>query len=635
LGDLLTVITIIGILAAPPLPAVHAEAYASHRHSVQIPGEPGPTPYLLLTPPAGQPDIEHPLIVYLYGRGGSIDTYNLATPAYDQFRRLAADRGYYILVPELGPALWMNDHAQNTLDAIITDAGANNPIDLGMVHMMGMSMGGGSSLAYAIHRPDLVRSVCALSGMSDFAQWVAENPAYLASVSTAYGGTPAQNPVAWSETSAMQNLDAFKNIPVFMAHGTTDTIVSPEQSRRLAAALNAKGYDVTLREASALGHVDEVVQPYSQEIIDFMDAIPATPAPEPSSLALLITVLVGALAAFFGKFLLDVLVRRKTSRMVCRCSRKPSPAPMGFTLVELLVVITIIGILIALLLPAVQSAREAARRIQCAGNFKQVGVAMHNYHSAHNCFPPGTINWVAPCGAPASWATSKGYQGWGWGAFLLPHLEQQALYDKFDFNGDTDTYTSPGNPNNLIQATTKLAVYICPTDPQNGELANYTGSSYAGHPPNPDEDVATCNMAGVVDSKGSFCSGTTVKRLNQADGLMANGEACDIARITDGSSNTLMVGEIAGSTVGSHQGRPWLDYNVFSTENGINSLYTLPGGAATFSWTQSGFSSYHPGGCHFLLADGSTQFLSQNIDVNVLVSLTTRAGGEPVTGASY
>jgi prepilin-type N-terminal cleavage/methylation domain-containing protein/prepilin-type processing-associated H-X9-DG protein len=306
-----------------------------------------------------------------------------------------------------------------------------------------------------------------------------------------------------------------------------------------------------------------------------------------------------------------------------------NPKSSGFTLVELLVVITIIGILIALLLPAVQSAREAARRMQCAGNFKQAGIALHNYHSAIGCFPPGTLNWVHSCGASPS-APSGGYEGWGWASFILPYIEQQALYDQFNFRGDTNNYASPGNPNNLIQAATRIATYICPSDPQNGELVAYTSNTYAGHSGIADEDVAVSNLAGVSDSVTCFCNGSTLKRLGNADGVMANGESCDIARITDGTSNTLIIGEITGGPTGSHRGRPWLDYNVFSTEDGINAISTLPGGATDFSWVDSGFSSYHPGGCHFLLADGSVSFISQNVNQNLLAALTTRASKNSV-----
>ena len=107
---------------------------------------------------------------------------------------------------------------------------------------------------------------------------------------------------------------------------------------------------------------------------------------------------------------------------------------IGFTLVELLIVIAIIGILIALLLPAVQAAREAARRAQCAGNFKQVGVALHNYHSAHETFPAGYIQ-LDPRRDPACGPVARSfYNGWGWGTFLLPFLEQQQVYDMIDFS---------------------------------------------------------------------------------------------------------------------------------------------------------------------------------------------------------
>lgn len=294
-GRLIVALALIGFFVALLPRGSCAVEYTSNRESVQIPGEPGPTPYLLLTTPVCPASGKHPLIVYLYGSGGSITNYNLATSAYSELRQLAAERGYDILVPELGPGHWMNDHAKYVLDAIIADAGANNPIDLNIVHMMGTSMGAGSSLAYAIHRPDLVRSVCDFLGMSDFAQWAGQNPGYSSNLVTAYGGTPQEVPEAYSENSAMQNLDTFENIPVFLVHGTADTVVPLSQSVQLADALSAKGYKAILREAEGMGHFNVAVTPFQHEIVDFLDAVTAQAAPEPPAIILLATALLSCL----------------------------------------------------------------------------------------------------------------------------------------------------------------------------------------------------------------------------------------------------------------------------------------------------------------------------------------------------
>lgn len=310
----------------------------------------------------------------------------------------------------------------------------------------------------------------------------------------------------------------------------------------------------------------------------------------------------------------------------------------GFTLVELLVVITIIGILIALLLPAVQSAREAARRMQCCNNFKQIGIAMHSYHAAKGCFPPGTISWydpASPC-IPAP-RNRPNYFGWGWGALILPYMEQESLYSRYDFNGQLGDYSRPGNPNNLIVSATRLSGFLCPSDPQNGELVDYTGTTYSGHSSDPAEDVGMSNMAGVCDSWDLLCGGYDIKQLGEADGVMAAVQACEIEDVRDGTSNTLMIVECTGGGPGSHQGFYWQDFAVVTTRNGINASTTMPGGAPSYDWQNTGPSSYHPGGCNFLLVDGSTQFLSQNLAQGVLAAMTTRSGplaGNVAKGAS-
>jgi prepilin-type N-terminal cleavage/methylation domain-containing protein/prepilin-type processing-associated H-X9-DG protein len=312
----------------------------------------------------------------------------------------------------------------------------------------------------------------------------------------------------------------------------------------------------------------------------------------------------------------------------------------GFTLVELLVVITIIAILIALLLPAVQAAREAARRLQCCNHFKQVGVAMHNYHSVRECFPPGAILWKSDMAQPACQPVpSAYYAGWGWGTFVLPFLELQTVYDRFDFN-QNQYYenTNPQGRNRLVCKTSRISVYLCPSDPQQGELCIVSGN--AGNTPGVDGAYQT-NLSGVVDSVNWTCDLSYPKYFGEgpamANGAMGNRRCCRIAEIRDGSSCTLMVGEVTGAGPGTYRGNIWVSWGLCDTSQGINSGLTVPGGGVwgtgTYAKGQAaGFSSFHAGGCHFLMCDGSATFISQNITSNVLAALTTRNGGEVVSG---
>jgi prepilin-type N-terminal cleavage/methylation domain-containing protein len=286
-------------------------------------------------------------------------------------------------------------------------------------------------------------------------------------------------------------------------------------------------------------------------------------------------------------------------------------ANFAFTLVELLVVITIIGILIALLLPAVQAARESARRMQCTNNFKQVGLALHNYHSVKGCFPPGMFS-------------TPGY--WGWSSFLLPYLEQQGVYDMFDFN--TDYFGGSGSAMNPTRQAngTFISAYMCPDDPQAGEWV--ISSSGASVGPDPDDDSAMTDMCGVSDTVDWLANGWPIA-FPTIDGIFGADRPCAIADIRDGTSNTLMVGEVTGKGRGTRRGHFWPSWNILDTRDGINGPFTVPGGTypdATFGCLESGFASFHPGGCNFAVADGSAHFVSQNIADATLKALATRDG---------
>ena len=296
----------------------------------------------------------------------------------------------------------------------------------------------------------------------------------------------------------------------------------------------------------------------------------------------------------------------------------------GFTLVELLVVIAIIGVLVALLLPAVQAAREAARKTQCANNFKQVGIGMHNHHTTLGRFPPGLLMWgdssEGGCGRPPNVPSIKN-QSFGFLTYILPYLEQGNLDHIIEHimieYGDS------------AEAGSKVVpMYICPSDPQGPEWV------YDIDPP-----LMKTNMSAVADSLDYTCDGDTYYRLGLSDalalgyrganGVLYNNSKIRIAQITDGTSNTLMVGEVTGGRSGSNEGWFWITHAANDTADGINGPATVPGGGS-FAFYGGGFSSFHPGGCHFVFADSSTHFLSENIDQAVLAALTTRDQGDIV-----
>jgi len=330
----------------------------------------------------------------------------------------------------------------------------------------------------------------------------------------------------------------------------------------------------------------------------------------------------------------------------------------AFTLVELLVVIAIIGILVALLLPAIQAAREAARRSQCQNNVKQLGIALHNYHDSHKIFPPAGLDYgfssdMAGSSEPAN-KLVKNLSGL---ALLLPYLEQQSLYSQLDF---TQCFShvgpSPQTQGNIFPSARPFAgdavtsgnarvlaervpPFICPSDrmdrinnPNSGVYGIKNGSGISGTKTNYDFSVWTGDLNRFNDW-GTLT--ITSKRLF--------GENSDsgIAAALDGTSNTVAFCEtthwVANGEAPAWGFRGWVmigidigqGINVIdipSTWGWVSDKTSIPGRLR--SWAQCG--SLHPAGANVCMADASVRFVSDATDRAVLSAIATMAGTEPV-----
>ncbi len=302
----------------------------------------------------------------------------------------------------------------------------------------------------------------------------------------------------------------------------------------------------------------------------------------------------------------------------------------GFTLVELLVVIAIIGILIALLLPAVQAAREAARRNQCANNLKQIGLALHNYHDINGTFPPGAVFYGG-----TDFGTGPVNNRGSMHVRLLPFMEQQQLYQYYDFRMGTDNQRLPAalpDGNTLLRSAV-VPSFQCPSDATNRKLGSV-----------PDQ-VQVSNYypsmgptAGISDNPSCSCpeypmwqsySSASTNPDNPAGPFTRRGWnfVCRMADVTDGTSNTLFVGEVR-IDCSAHVREGWSHSNKWGafTQIPINYDSCYPdvasaqaagrtACAARCTWnTEVGFKSMHPGGAQFVLGDGSVRFISQTID---------------------
>lgn len=312
----------------------------------------------------------------------------------------------------------------------------------------------------------------------------------------------------------------------------------------------------------------------------------------------------------------------------------------GFTLVELLVVIAIIGTLIGLLLPAVQAARESARRMSCGNNIRQLGLALHHIHDHASRFPAG---WIA--------TAADEQPGWGWASYVLPQIEEGNLHERIDFKSPVFSSTAANDIHREIRETV-IAVFSCPSDVRGpteqaalfevgaddgleehedhgeGEESDGEHEHHEFHPVDGGELTALCKAA-KSNYVGMYGWQHELEEEPAAgDGIFFRNSRVGFKHITDGSSKTILLGE-RSSRLGCSA---WAGVIV-----GAEAMRARVVGAGDHVPNTSDhfddFSSGHSGGVQFAYADASTHFLADSVDEAVYHALCTRAGGEAVTDA--
>jgi prepilin-type N-terminal cleavage/methylation domain-containing protein/prepilin-type processing-associated H-X9-DG protein len=317
-------------------------------------------------------------------------------------------------------------------------------------------------------------------------------------------------------------------------------------------------------------------------------------------------------------------------------ANQPSRTGSGFTLIELLVVIAIIGMLVSLLLPAVQAAREQARRIACQNNLKQIGLALAQYANRHGGFPPGYVSLWDPL------QRQETGPGWGWASMIMPELEQQPLANNIQFESTLSL------PSQLTVRTALLSVFLCPADwmahtwtASSGETWIYMGKVYSTS--QPICDVAGANYVGVfgigepgVDGNGVFYRGSFTRWSAIPDGLGQT--LCVGERSTNlnlGRGQATWVGAVPGATFWSCAPSPFdPDSGTCVREDGSGMILGHTGeghGPGDPHGDVNQFLSRHGHGSHFVYCDGHVRFLRNEMDYRTYKALSTRAGGELVS----
>jgi prepilin-type N-terminal cleavage/methylation domain-containing protein len=324
-------------------------------------------------------------------------------------------------------------------------------------------------------------------------------------------------------------------------------------------------------------------------------------------------------------------------RMMIDAATRDRSSQRGFTLVELLIVIALIGILIALLLPAVQAARASARRAECLNNVRQIGVGLLNFEQSHKYFPPGNeidgaqLPNSGLCRTEADLVYGDKTAWWSWIVRILPELEETSLYNRFNLG--LNAFTADGIAANHAASSQIVNLLLCPDDQQSHRSGSQDCAEQLWC------DQGYTNYLGVTGTQGGD---QAIQDGYKADGMFPDTNVrVELRSVTDGTSHTLLVGErpvvdyftSTGSNLGDFgwwaagSGFDWPPCgrgdNILDSSEGLR-----PGDVEThadiFHWW-----SYHDDGAHFVYVDGSARLLSYSIDYNVLLALSSRNGEEP------